>query len=152
MLRSGAAVVGFGALWLLTTLPVRSLAEVGVALAAALAAAALGLRMGGPPSAALAGVLARSFARSGVIFTGSLPLLRKALGPVSGVRPGLVRIRARGTSGERAAFATLLAATPGLAVVEIDEDGLLIHVLNEDTMRPQELARLDPVADTVGER
>jgi hypothetical protein len=44
---------------------------------------------------------------------------------------------------ERASFAHLLSITPGMAAVESDADGVLLHVINEDSVDAAELGRLE---------
>jgi multisubunit Na+/H+ antiporter MnhE subunit len=71
--------------------------------------------------------------------------MRAALAADIIIRPALVRVRTRGRGPERTAFADMLGATPGMAVVESDPDGLLVHVMNEESIDAAELGRLERI-------
>jgi multisubunit Na+/H+ antiporter MnhE subunit len=64
----------------------------------------------------------------------------RAMGAVfSPLKPGLVRMRTRPASDiARASVARALSASPGLLVVEADDDTLLLHVNDEDRFDPGE--------------
>ena len=65
----------------------------------------------------------------------------RAMGAVfSRLKPGLVRMRTRPASDlARAAVARALSASPGVLVVEADDDALLLHVNDEDRFDPGEV-------------
>ena len=78
---------------------------------------------------------------------GSVVTIRKAVSADVALNPALVRIKTRvGAAHERAAFASLITATPGMAVVETDADGFLIHVIDEDAIDAEDLGRLERAA------
>lgn len=60
------------------------------------------------------------------------------------LRPALVRIRTRRQSdASRAALAHFISAAPGGVTVDVDGEGMLAHVLQEDTLDAPELAALE---------
>ena len=82
---------------------------------------------------------------------GAVATIRKALSADVTLNPALVRVRTRMTrSADRAAFAGLLTATPGMAVVETDAEGFLMHVIDEDSIDADELGRLERAAGGAG--
>lgn len=148
MLHAAAMLCGFIALWLLTTQRLTSAQDAVVAVIAALICVVLATRLGG-----VSGAFARSpralygvVSRLGSVLAGATATIRSALAADVTLKPALVRIRTRGRGDERAAFADLLSAAPGMAVVETDAEGFLVHVLNEDDVDAADLGRLERVA------
>jgi multicomponent Na+:H+ antiporter subunit E len=89
--------------------------------------------------------------RAGAVTRAAVATIRKALSADVTLNPALVRVRTRAArSSERAAFASLLTATPGMAVVETDADGFLLHVIDEDEIDADELGRLERAAGGAG--
>lgn len=82
--------------------------------------------------------------RAGAAWVDSISVARHALAADVTLNPALlrVRMRARGPAA-RAAFAHLVGAAPGVLVVDMDEDGLLAHVIDEAAIDASELAALE---------
>ncbi|MGE3143677.1 MAG: Na+/H+ antiporter subunit E, partial [Hyphomonadaceae bacterium] len=80
----------------------------------------------------LSALLAR---QAGVAADGALRVARMALAADVTLKPALVRIKTRGrTAGAQTAFAHFINNTPGSIVVDMDADGMLILVLQEDAV------------------
>lgn len=149
MLHTAAMLGGLVVLWMLGAQQWSSPQAWLIAAAAAVACIAMGARLGGVSRAfwraPRSGVVALS--RVGAVMRGSLSTIRKAVSADVALNPALVRIKTRaGATHERAAFAGLITATPGTAVVETDADGFLIHVIDEDDIDADELGRLERAA------
>ncbi|MGD9982053.1 MAG: Na+/H+ antiporter subunit E [Hyphomonadaceae bacterium] len=117
-----------------------------VAAAAGLGCVLITWRIGGLSSAYARAprLVLLFFARSGAVARGALSVMRRAVSADVTLKPALVRVKTRaGSAAERATFAHALTATPGMAVVETDADGLLLHVMNEDKIDATELGRLE---------
>jgi multisubunit Na+/H+ antiporter MnhE subunit len=145
MLHAAAMLLGLSILWLLATQRFNSIWD----MAGAIAAAALCVLVAGR-TAGVSGAFARApwalftvFARAGAVLHGCLTTIRTALAADISIKPALVRVLTRGRDPDRAAFADMLSATPGLAVLDSDPDGLLVHVMNEDAIDAADLARLE---------
>lgn len=70
--------------------------------------------------------------QSAGMMSAALKTVRAGLSAKISIGPALVRVRSKNTEGEKgAALAGLISAHPGMAVVETDADGLLVHVLDE---------------------
>ncbi|MGH6950677.1 MAG: Na+/H+ antiporter subunit E [Vitreimonas sp.] len=143
MLHAAAMLLGLCILWLLATQRFNSVWDFAVAIAAAALCTFVAARTAG-----VSGAFARApwalftvAARAGAVLRGCLTTMRMALTAGAPIKPALVRVRMRGS--ERAAFADMLSATPGLAVVDTDSDGLLAHVMDEDAIDAADLARLE---------
>ena len=145
MLHAAAMLLGLCVLWLAATQRFHSIADVAVAIAAAALCALVAARTAGVSRAFARAPWALStiVARTGTVLGGCLTTMRAALAPDMPIKPALVHVRTRGRGPERAAFADMLSATPGLAVVDTDPDGLLVHVLNEDAIDAADLGRLE---------
>jgi multisubunit Na+/H+ antiporter MnhE subunit len=108
---------------------------------------AVALRFGGVgrnPFGYAAQFVMLSLARIGAVVRGGLSVLRAALAADVTVKPALVRVRTRSSDPiARAAFADLMSAAPGMAVVDSDEDGVLVHVINEDAIDEADLGALE---------
>jgi multisubunit Na+/H+ antiporter MnhE subunit len=71
-------------------------------------------------------------AQSAGVVSAAFKTVRAGLSAEISVRPVLIRVKSKIAEGESgAAFANLISAHPGMAVVETDADGLLVHVLDE---------------------
>ncbi|MGD9967008.1 MAG: Na+/H+ antiporter subunit E [Hyphomonadaceae bacterium] len=82
--------------------------------------------------------------RLAAVLRGALSTMRRAISADVTLNPALVRVKTRATTAvERASFAHMLTATPGMAVVETDADGLLLHVMDEDKIDPSDLGRIE---------
>lgn len=69
------------------------------------------------------------------------------------MKPTLVRVRSRARdAAAQASFANMISATPGMAVVETDADGLLVHVIDEDEIDAADLGRLEDLVIGGGRR
>jgi multisubunit Na+/H+ antiporter MnhE subunit len=126
-----------------------------IAGVAALACVIVALRFGGASRAfSLAPrLLALNVARAGAVVRGTVSTLRAAISADVTMKPALVRVRWRAHGvAERASFANMISATPGMAVVETDADGLLVHVINEDAIDAADLGRLEDMAAGGGRR
>ena len=134
MLHAAAMLTGLWIVWLLLTQRWDSALDLGVGAGAALLCVGLALRGGGAGEA---------FARlpSSLLLVNEIS---KALGMNVTLKPALVRVKTRARKGEeRAAFASMISATPGMAVVDADADGMLVHVLNEDEVDAVDLGALE---------
>jgi multisubunit Na+/H+ antiporter MnhE subunit len=146
MLHAAEMPVGLFVVWLLATQRWTSAQDFAAAALIALVCALAGARLGGVAKARVSALrlLPLMFARGGAILRGALATIRAAAAADVTLKPGLVRIKTRATlASQRAAFASLLNATPGMALVEADAEGLLIHALNEDAIDPNDLGRLE---------
>jgi multisubunit Na+/H+ antiporter MnhE subunit len=71
-------------------------------------------------------------------------VVRAAVAADVTVKPALVRIKTRSAEPfAAAAVADLISAVPGMVVVETDDDGLLVHVINEDKVDAADLGALE---------
>lgn len=146
MLHAAAMLIGLAVLWIAATQHASSPQDWLVAAAVAIACTGVALRFGGAGSAFARAprLWALSIARVGAVVRGALATLRAAVSADVTMKPALVRVRSRATrSAERASFANMISATPGMAVVETDADGLLVHVLDEDAIDAADLGRLE---------
>jgi len=146
MLHAAAMLLGLCILWLLATQRFSS-GDIAVAIAAGAVCTLLALRLGGvsPTFWRAPRALFTVLVRAGAVARGALSTLRAALAADITIKPALVRVRTLGRGPERAAFADMLGATPGMAVVESDADGLLVHVMNEDAIDAADLGRLERI-------
>lgn len=155
MLHAAALLTGLCVLWLLATQRLASAQDAGVALGAALFCVALASRLGGAGSgfARAPQILFAAVRRVGAVLRGAISVVRAAVAADVTLRPALVRVRTRSAeASDRAAFANMISATPGMAVVECDPDGLLVHVIDEEAMDPADLGRLEHTISRGGER
>lgn len=154
MLHAAAMLCGFLALWLLTTQRLASVQDAVIAGVAALLCVLMATRWGGA-SAAFARApraIYSTVARFGSVMAGAVTTVRAAISADVTLKPALVRIKTRGRGDERAAFADLLSAAPGMAVVDADADGFLVHVLDEDAVDAADLGRLERAAGAQEQR
>lgn len=146
MLHAAAMLLGLAILWMLGAQHWSSPQDWAIALGASALAVVVALRFGGASSAFARAptLLLLTGARVGSVIKGALATIRSALSADVTLKPALVRVRTRGTQAEeRAAFAGMISATPGVAVVETDAEGFLVHVMNEDAIDASDLGRLE---------
>jgi multisubunit Na+/H+ antiporter MnhE subunit len=138
--------LGLGALWTLWVQRALTLQDWFFAGVAVLLCAALALRFARrTPSQKLAFKAFAVFAsRVGQSWRDAGAVMSAALSADIKLRPSLVRVRLRGADeSAHAAFANLVTAAPGAVSVELDTDGLLVHVLREDSIDARVLGRLE---------
>ena len=146
MLHAASLLTGLWIIWLLATGGWRSNEDLAISGLAALCCVVFAWRAGGvsgalsrAPAAAL-----RAISRIGAVFSGALSTMRAAIAADVTLRPALVPVKSRARRpNQRAAFGAMISATPGMAVVDVDPDGLLVHVLNEDAVDADDLGRLE---------
>lgn len=146
MLHAAAMLCGLAVLWIAVSQRASSPQDWAIAAIVSLLCVAVSLRFGGASSAFARAprLLALSVARAGAVVRGSLATLRAALSADVTMKPALVRVRSRAQrASDRASFANMISATPGMAVVETDADGLLVHVIDEDAIDAADLGRLE---------
>lgn len=152
MLHAAAMLLGLTLVWILATQRFFGVEAIAIALGAVVVCILLAWRMGMGGAFARAPRSALAFvARSGAVFTGALGTMRAAIAADVTLRPALIRIKTRGTGAERAAFASLLSAAPGMVVVDTDADGFLAHVMDEDAVDAGDLGHLERVAGAQAE-
>ncbi len=152
MLHAAAMFVGLTLLWIAVTQRVSSPQDWAIALGASLVCVLVAMRFGGATAAFARAprLLALSAARAGAVTSGALATLRAAISADVKLNPALVRVRTRADEpDDRAAFANMISATPGMVVVNADADGLLVHVADEDGIDAADLGRLE--AGVVGD-
>lgn len=155
MLHAAALLSGLLVLWILVTQRASSPQDWMFAGVAVLACVIVALRFGGASRAFIRAPrwLALNAARAGAVVRGTVSTLRAAISADVTMKPALVRVRSRAHGvAERASFANMISATPGMAVVETDADGLLVHVINEDSIDAADLGRLEDMAAGGGRR
>lgn len=149
MLHAAAMLIGTCVLWLLATQRWNSADGLTLAVASALACVFLTARFGGigggfaevPRAAAL--ITGRAVA----VLRAAFDTARAAAAGDVTLQPGLIRVRTRSADPEvRTAFAAIVSATPGMAAVELDGEGALVHVMNENDVEAADLARLEDIA------
>lgn len=153
MLHAAAMLCGLVVLWMLASQHWSSPQAWLIAAGASFACVVVAARFGGvgdgfwrAPRSMIV-----TLWRAGAVMRGAVATIRKALSADVTLNPALVRVRTRMTrSADRAAFAGLLTATPGMAVVETDADGFLMHVIDEDSIDADDLGRLERAAGGAG--
>ncbi len=153
MLHAASMLTGLWIIWLLVAGGWRTNADLLISVVAALACLLFAWRAGGVSGAIsrLPAALTRAASRMGAVLGGALATLRAAIAADVTLNPALVRVKSRARAQEeRAAFGAMISATPGMAVVDADPDGLLVHVLNEDAVDADDLGRLE--ARVIGRR
>lgn len=146
MLHASAMLCGLVVLWMLAAGRVTSPQDWMIAGVVALACVVVAVRFGGATRAFTRAprLLALNVARAGAVVRGTLATLLAAVSADVTMKPALVRVRSRAQGvAERASFANMITATPGMAVVDADADGLLVHVINEDAIDAADLGRLE---------
>ncbi|MEQ1618803.1 MAG: Na+/H+ antiporter subunit E [Terricaulis sp.] len=82
--------------------------------------------------------------RLGANLRGAASVARAALAADVALKPALVRLRTRQSdSNALAALAGMISASPGANVVATDDDGFLVHVLDEDEMDAERLGAIE---------
>lgn len=153
MLHAASLFIGLWIIWLFAFDAWRSPIEAGAGALAALACVLFALRAGGasPAISRSPSALLLAGARVGAVAHGAFSTLRAALAADVTLRPALVRVKSRATDeAQRAEFGAMVSVTPGLAVVDIDSDGMLVHVNDEDGIDAVDLGRLE--AQVIGRR
>jgi multisubunit Na+/H+ antiporter MnhE subunit len=145
--QAAILLLGLGALWTLWVQRALTLQDWSFAALAAFACVVLTARFVMQHTAP-SGTAFKSFilfvTRSGAAWRNVGAVMAAALSADVKLQPGLVRVRLRGAEERaHAAFANLMSAQPGSAAVELDADGLLLHVLQEDGVDARELGRLE---------
>ncbi|MGQ0533144.1 MAG: Na+/H+ antiporter subunit E [Caulobacteraceae bacterium] len=146
MLHAAALLCGSIIVWMLYSQRWSSPQDWAIAAGVGLFCVVVALRFGSVSGAFLRAprLLLASVARSGAIMRGAITTIGRAVSADVTLNPALVRVKTRAARGsERASFAHMLTATPGIAVVETDADGLLVHVMDEDRIDAAELGRLE---------
>lgn len=146
MLHAASLLTGLWIIWMLVTGGQTSPENLIVAGAAALACVLFAVRAGGAADAFLRApqTLILSISRIGAMLRGAFATMRAAIAADVTLKPALVRVKTRTQqANDRAAFAAMISATPSMAVVDIDADGVLVHVLNEDAVDAEDLGRLE---------
>lgn len=142
MLNSAAMLGGLALLWLTAAgfpSSVDKLAAMSLAVAAAFVIAA---RFGGvgAVSAETPRAVVWLASRGAALLAAALRTLRAGLVGEDRLAPALMRVRPRDNSERgRAILSGRISAHPGLVVVETDEEGLLVHVINENEVDSERL-------------
>lgn len=146
MLHAASMLTGLWIIWLLANGGWRTPEDLIVSLAAALVCVAFAARAGGAGDGFTRAphALLLSFSRLSAVFRGALSTMRAAIAADVTLKPALVRVKTRTQhASDRAAFGGMISATPGMTVVDVDGDGVLVHVLNEDAVDAEDLGRLE---------
>ncbi|MBC7768122.1 MAG: Na+/H+ antiporter subunit E [Phycisphaerales bacterium] len=145
MLHAAAMLLGLFLIWLAATQSSASAVDISTAAGAALVCTLVMSRAGGAGAAFARAPRALYVAamHAPAVVAGALATIRAAMAADVTLNPALMRIKTRSNGVERAAFAHLLSATPGMMVVETDADGYLVHVTNEADIDAAELGRLE---------
>lgn len=156
MLHAAAMIIGLAVLWLCYGQRTTMGFDAALAFLVSLACVLLALRFGGADRGFLQapGRIGLGGARAGAVARGALATMRAAVAADVTLAPALVRVKTRATSASaRAAFADMISAAPGMVVAEADEDGFLVHVIDEDAVDTADLGRLEArVMNMAGER
>lgn len=145
MLNAIATAAGLFGLWFALAPAQASATSGAVAAGAVVASMLIAARFGAFDKSArfsptLLALLVRRMARS---VRGAIGVVGAVIAPTS-QRSGLVRIRQSETSeATRAAFANFVGAAPGVTVLEVQADGLLVHALDEEGLDAGKLARTE---------
>ena len=145
MRQAAVMFTGLWTLWALLTQRGGGASELGLGFAAALVCVLIAARFGGVSSPAFSpGILLLTLERLPSVFRGALATLGAAVAADVTLKPALVRIKPQPSrNSARAALAGLIGAAPGTLVVELDTEGLLAHVLNEDSVDARQISVLE---------
>lgn len=147
MIHAAALFLGVWALWLVLTQRWDGVEALGVGAGVALVCVLIAARFGALGRSAFSHAphaLAFVVGGAGGVLRGALATVRAAIAADVRLRPALVRIRTRPSSAAaQAQFADLISAAPGAVVVEADAEGLLVHVLDEDSVDASGLGVLE---------
>ena len=152
MLHAAATLCVLIVIWMLSGSAWSSPQSWAIAAGAGVLCVAAASRFGGVGSSFFRAPLLLwvSIARSGAVLRGAASMIRRAVSADVTLNPALVRVKTRPRQTDRAAFAHLLTATPGMAVVETDTEGMLVHVMNEDRIDASDLGRLEQTLSSGG--
>ncbi|MEZ5995998.1 MAG: Na+/H+ antiporter subunit E [Hyphomonadaceae bacterium] len=146
MLQAATMLLALFGIWMVAAPQAGVAPSMAVAGAASVMSVLVALRFGGVGGAfvrAPLGIAAR-VRGAGSAIRGVLATLRSALAADVTLAPALVKVKSENPIGpEGRAFASALASAPGFVVVEAGEDGILVHVLDEDRLDPVELGRIE---------
>lgn len=147
MIEAAAMLAGLWALWLLLTQQWRDPEEFAMAAGAALLCTLIALLAGVRGIGAFARapqLIVLALGRSGDVFASAMSTVRAAIAADVTLRPALVRLKTRPASDTaRAAFASFISSAPGAVVADADENGLLVHVLDEEDVEASALVTLE---------
>lgn len=146
MLHAAAMLGATALIWMTLTQRWSSPQDWLIAGVVGLACTVFAWRFGGATSAFARSprLVMANLARAPAVLRGGLATLRSAISADVAIKPALVRIKTRSSrSAEIASFAAMLSAAPGAVVVASDDEGLLVHVLNEDQIDASELGRIE---------
>lgn len=146
MLHAAAMLIATGIIWLLMTERWSSAEDFGAAVGAGAACVFAAWRLGGVGGdfARPARMLQLALARVGSVARGALSVLRAGAAADVTLTPALVRVKPRAArAADRVAFANMIGATPGSVVVDVDAEGLLVHVIDEEAIEPADFGRLE---------
>jgi multisubunit Na+/H+ antiporter MnhE subunit len=146
MLHAAAMLCGLILLWMLSTQAWSSPQDWAIAAGVGFCCLAIALRFGGASTAYARApqLLLLGATRAGAAIGGALSMIRRAASADVTIHPALVRVKTRARRAhERASFAHMLSATPGMTVVETDADGVLLHVMDENRIDAGDLGRLE---------
>lgn len=137
-------------LWLLLTQRWHGPEDLAIAALVGASSALIAARMGGasPAFLRLPSVIVTSLSRIGAALTGAISTLRAAIAADVRLKPGLVRVKSTLSGRDAAAFAGMVTAAPGAAVIDTDDEGMFVHVLDEDAVDAVELGRLQHQAQS----
>lgn len=156
MLHAAAMLLGIFALGLLVigvgVSPETPAAAGGVAIVVTLLAAHFGGTRDNAFAAPQLGLLGVARARDAI--GGAFSTLRAAGAADVTLKPALVRVKVRTDDARaQAALADQLSAAAGAVVIDVDADGLLVHVLDEDAIDGGEIGGLEArVLSALGQR
>ncbi|MET0181269.1 MAG: Na+/H+ antiporter subunit E [Caulobacterales bacterium] len=149
MAHAAALIAGLAALWITMFATSVSVPALVLCAGAVLAALLWTARFGGVDSesaphwrwARLAPMIMRQLMTN---IRGAGAVARRAIAADVTLRPALLRIRMRQQSEDaRATFANFINAAPGIVVVDIDSQGLLAHVIEEESVDASDLGDLE---------
>lgn len=153
MLHVAALVAGLAGLWIIlawTANPAAPAAElVAAGVFVAVLTALWTARLGGvdresAPHWRVLRLAPLFMRRISATLQGAGAAARAAIAADVTLRPALVRIRTRRQSdASRSALAHFISAAPGGVIVDIDGDGMLAHVLQEEALDAPQLAALE---------
>ena len=146
MLHAAAMLCVLAIIWMALTQQWSSAQDWAAAAGAGAVCVLFSWRFGGA-SAAFARapqMLLLTLSRLGIVFRGALATIRAAVSADVRLKPALVRIKTRlADPSQLAAMAGTVTAAPGSAAVEVDSDGMLVHVINEDAVDADDLGRIE---------
>ena len=150
MLHAISMGLAVSMLWLLLTQRWHGAEDLALAASVGAGLTLIAMRMGGATPALLRvpSATAASLSRVGASFAGAVATLRTAIAADVKLKPGLVRVKSTLAGRDAAAFAGMVTSAPGAAVIDTDEEGMFVHVLDEDAVDAVELGRLQHQAQS----